>query len=86
MLLMEQSGPGDETGFRRILLEQVGDMPDQGFDRQPNPSLEARIEGSVLRLQPPFASPSPRHGTKPRISAASTAAIIGGSRKKRDKP
>jgi hypothetical protein len=47
---MEQSGSGYQAGFGRILVEKIGHMPNQGFDWEPNPGFQARIEPGVLRL------------------------------------
>jgi hypothetical protein len=47
---MQQPGSRDLAGSGRVLVEELGHVPDQGFDWKPDPCLKTGVEGGVLRL------------------------------------
>jgi hypothetical protein len=58
---MQQTGTGNDAGFRAVAIDELGDMLEQSLHREPDPRLEAGIEGGVLRLESPLAATLSSH-------------------------
>jgi hypothetical protein len=69
VVLMQQTGAGNDAGSRAVLIDELGDILEQSLDRQPNIRLEAGIKGGVLLLESPLAPACGSH-SGPVIFAA----------------
>ncbi len=62
MILMQQTGAGDHAGLRAILINQLGDVPEQSLDREPDTWLQAGIKGGMLVLESALTATLSSHG------------------------
>jgi hypothetical protein len=50
VILMQEPGAGDDSRFRTVEVDEIGDMPEQRLDGYPYAGFEPGIEDSVLLL------------------------------------
>src|ERR1700704_2379289 len=67
---MQETGAGNHARFRAIVIDELGDVPEQSLDRQPDARLEAGIEGGVLLLESALAATFSSHGDTVICAAA----------------
>jgi hypothetical protein len=54
---MEQPSAGDDLGLGAILVNQLGDMTQQIFDRHPGGGVQPRVQVSMLTFEPSLTAP-----------------------------
>jgi hypothetical protein len=62
MVLMEQASSGNCLRSGAVLINQLGDTQEKGFDREPYPGLDPGIEAGIFRFQPRLTAAGRTHG------------------------
>jgi hypothetical protein len=61
MLVEQETFSRDDAGLRSIPVNYVGNLPEQGFDRDPNTRIDTAVERSELRSEPGFSTTRRAH-------------------------
>src|SRR5918995_1830619 len=63
MVIEQETFSGDNARLRSIPVDDVGNLPEQGFDGDQNTRIDTAVERGELLSEPGFSTPRRAHGT-----------------------
>lgn len=62
MLIEQETFSRDDARLRSILVNYLGNLPEQGFDGDPNTGIDTTVERGELLSEPGFSTTRRAHG------------------------
>jgi hypothetical protein len=62
MLIQQEAFSRDDARLRSIPVNYVGNLPEQGFDGDPDTRIDTPVERGELLSEPGFSTPRRAHG------------------------